>query len=224
MATCASLVTQRASKIRIRSDSGARIAAEPTDDTFGVAVMQSSSPEQQAGQDSRSARRRLIRGAFGAPAALTLYSGSVSAASLTCVARRVAAPVNPGTTASATGDIYVRVQVRSKRSGENRSRWVYGGDVLIAASLTTAQSGVSFLGSDNWYCLSAGSNGSNQSGYTPGLVYTNAQATSGGTPGLLANTFVALRFNASGQIVGVTDTAGASAVSRSCWTSFARTI
>lgn len=182
--------------------------------------MQSSSPEQQAGQDSRSARRRLIRGAFGAPAALTLYSGSVAAASLTCVAKRVTNPVNPDRSTSATSDIYVRVQVRAKGSGLTRTTWVFGGDVLVAAALGIGQASNSFLGTDNWYCLTAGSS----SGRTAGLIYTNADATTGGTPALLSNAFVALRFNASGQIVGVTTTAGASAVSRSCWTSFVRTI
>lgn len=189
--------------------------------------MQSSSPEQQVGQDCRSARRRLIRGAFGAPAALTLYSGSASAASLTCVAKRVAIPVDPGTTTSQFGDIYVRVQVRSKNSGANNSTWVFGGDVLVAASLTTGQAGVSFLGSDGWYCLSAGNGSSNQSNYTAGTTYASTAAMlliDNVTPAALANTWVALRFSASGQIVGVTTTAGASAVSRSCWTSFARTI
>lgn len=228
MAPCASLITQRAAKIRIRAGSSARIAVEPSDDTTGVALMQTSSPEQQAGQDRRSARRRLIRGAFGAPAALTLYSGSAMAAtSLSCVARRVTSPVNPGITTSQTADIYVRVQVRAKNSGASASTWVFGGDVLVAASLTTGQASVSFLGSDGWYCLSAGDGSSNLSGYTAGTTYTTTAAMlliNNVTPSVLADTWVALRFDTNGQIVGVTTTAGASAVSRSCWTSFARTI
>jgi len=178
------------------------------------------SPEA-TGPGLHSARRRLIRGAFSAPAALTLYSGSSFAAtSLTCVARQVASPVDPTTrTTSATADIYLRVQLRSKGSGNARTTWVWGSDLLVAASLTIGQSSNSFLGTDNWYCLQAGS----ASGFTSGLVYLPAAATAGGTPALV-NAFVAIRVDATGKIVGVTSAANASAVSRSCWTSFVRTL
>lgn len=188
--------------------------------------MQSSSHEQQADQAGRSARRRLIRGAFGAPAALTLYSGSAMAAGtlLNCVGKRVINPVNPGTTATADADGYVRVQVKFKGTGSAYSAWVSGADVLAAASLATGQSGYSFLGVNNWYCLAVGDGSTNTSGYTAGLIYTDAATIAGGTPAVLANNFVALRFNGSGQIVGVTTTAGASAVAASCWSSFRRTI
>lgn len=183
--------------------------------------MESSSPEQHADAGQRSARRRLIRGAFAAPAALTLYSGSAQAAtSLTCVARRVLNPVNPAISTSDTSDVYLRVQVRAKSTGNgdnaaNQSTWVSGADVLLVTSGLPQNS---FLGADNWYCLSAG----NGSGYTAGLIYTNAEATAnnkGGTP-VGNNTYIAIRVDSGGRIVGVTDTAQASAVSRSCWTSF----
>lgn len=191
--------------------------------------MQSSSPEQQNGQDSRSARRRLIRGAFGAPAALTLYSGSALAAtSLNCVQKRVRdGDPNPGTSTSATTDMFLRVQVYEKGNGSSRTTWVSGDALRLAASLSTGQaSTVSFLGADGWYCLSAGNGSQNQSGYIAGTVYTNAGmlAINNVTPTPLANAFVAIRVNESGQIVGVTSTANASAVPRSCWTSFVRTI
>ncbi len=181
--------------------------------------MQSSGgPEVQAGRDARSARRRLIRGAFGAPAALTLYSGSALAAtSLTCVGRRVLNPVNPGPTPSPTADVYLRVQVRAKGAADSASTWVSGADILL---VTASQSTNSFLGSSNWLCLSAGST----SGYTAGLIYVDSEARAsnkGGDPQPISS-YVAIRVNESGQIVGVTDTAQASAVSRSCWTSFTR--
>jgi hypothetical protein len=193
-------------------------------DTIGVAVMQSSSSEHQVGQDARSARRRLIRGAFAAPAALTLYSGSAAAAASHCVARRVMAPVNPGQTTTALEDVYVRVQVRTKGTGLGSSTWVFGGDVLTATGLPTGKAAQSFLFADDWYGLAAGDSMGNSSGYAPGQRYTNASATANEVPQPLASTFVALRFDTEGKIVAVTDTVGASAVSRSCWTSFAKTI
>lgn len=180
--------------------------------------MQSSGPEQHAGRDARSARRRLIRGAFGAPAALTLYSGSALAAtSLTCVGRRVMNPVNPDPTTSATADVYLRVQVRAKGAADTRSTWVSGADILLATASSAANS---FLGSSNWLCLSAGV----ASGYTAGLIYVDAEARASNKEGepLPISSYVAVRVNQFGQIVGVTDTAQASAVSRSCWTSFTR--
>lgn len=189
--------------------------------------MEPTSGRNEPNPNATSARRRLIRGAFSAPAALTLYSGSAFAAtSLTCVARQVLTPVNPNMSASAGADVYVRVQVRDKRSGQNRSTWVFGGDLLVAATLTTGQASNSFLGTDNWYCLTAGNNIGNTSGFTAGLVYTNSTATAnpGGTPTLTANSYVAMRVDSSGKIVGVTTSANASAVSRSCWTSFSRTL
>lgn len=189
--------------------------------------MQSSGPEQHAGRDARSARRRLIRGAFGAPAALTLYSGSALAAtSLTCVAKRVR-DGDPNPPISSTNTVFVRVQLRSKLTGANRSVWVYGGDLLVAASLTVANANMSFLGADGWYCFSAGNGSSNNSGYTPGTVYLTTaamQAVDATTPTPLANSYVAIRVDANGQIVGVTSTTGASAVSQSCWTSFVKTV
>lgn len=180
--------------------------------------MESSSPEQQAGHDSRSARRRLIRGAFGAPAALTLYSGSVAAASFNCVQKRVANAVNPPSTTASTQDLYLRVQVKGKGSGDTASTWVSAADIALIASRAPA---ASFMGSTDWFCLTAGST----STYTGLQVYSNADATAAarfGTP-VPIDSYVAIRVNASGAIVGVTDQPSASAVAQSCWTSFLRT-
>jgi len=41
------------------------------------------------------ARRRLVRGVFAAPVALTLYSGSVAAVSVSCVAKQADTPITP---------------------------------------------------------------------------------------------------------------------------------
>lgn len=194
--------------------------------------MEPTSSQEATGRSHQSARRRLIRGAFSAPAALTLYSGSSFAAASNgaCLARRTSNPVNPGEVGSATSDVYMRVQVRAKGTGSGASRWVSGTDLLnVPLSFTPVPSPAiptskSFLSSNNWYCLAAGDTSGNTSGYLPGQIYSDAAAIAGGTPALVPNAFVALRVDSTGMVVGVTDTAGASALSRSCWTSFARTI
>lgn len=225
LAFCASLITQRAAKIRIRMVFSAKIATEPTDDTTGVAVMQTSSPEQQTGQGSRSARRRLIRGAFGAPAALTLYSGSAMAAgSLAgCFNKQIVDNVNPVTTQDLTSDGYLRVRMRAKGTGTGYSAWVSGQDLLTAAFLA-GKPGLSFLGADSWYSLEVGDGITNTSGYLLNQIYTNTAAIAGGEPAVLPGRSVALRFDANGKVVGVTSSAGGAAVTGSCWASFVKTI
>ena len=88
-------------------------------------------------QPTVSARRRLIRGAFAAPAAMTLLSGSVAARSaINCVTKRVSSPELPAL-AAAEGTTYVRVQLRkfTGSAGGNvksnrTSRWVRGSDIV----------------------------------------------------------------------------------------------
>jgi len=179
-----------------------------------------------------SARRKLVRGVFAAPAALTLMSGSAFAAtSLSCVARQLTSPAqptpDPALTANGGGDNYIRVQLRQKFNGPpadatTQSSWVSGADLLLAPVPPAIPSG-SFLGTDNWYCYTAGPMAT--SGYTAGLIYTNAGAidsSKGGPPALLPNQYVAVRFDNTGKIVGVTSAANTSAVSHSCWSSFAK--
>jgi hypothetical protein len=59
--------------------------------------------------DKGSARRRLIRGAFAAPAVMTLYSGSVAAASILCTDKTPTTV--PVVTTSAALDTYLRYQL-----------------------------------------------------------------------------------------------------------------
>lgn len=97
-----------------------------------------------------SARRRLIRGVFAAPAALTLYSGSVAARSIqNCVTKQVSATGAPATWPSSSGiagapDTWVRVSLK-KFTGKyaatplsNRySRWIKGADVVALQAAGT---------------------------------------------------------------------------------------
>ena len=189
-----------------------------------------------------SARRRLIRGAFAAPAALTLYSGSSFAAlSVTCLGRQLtlpvlAAPVNDPVPAS---DTYVRVRLQKfTRNGTgagtelgsntNRwSRWVQGSDVTAfqAAGRTN------YLPTGNWQLfdcgLTSGANvGSTYRTNTLGSILTSStpsELTAGGscTQIQTGDQWVALRVDASGNIIGTSGlgaTSGTS-ISKSCWTS-----
>jgi hypothetical protein len=196
--------------------------------------MQESSPEQQAGQDSRSARRRLIRGTFAAPVALTLASGSVAAASLTCVAKRVATPVLP-----TDGDVtqtWIRVAVwELKPNGANNdSFWISGADIFALAKNPLT----SFVQQNQWWCLSKESNakmnspaGQDTVTLVAGTAYTpNPSPPQSGSGGSLAiatpsaTRLVAVRVNAAGDIIGVVGDGGTagSGITASCWTSFRR--
>ena len=91
-------------------------------------------------------RRLLLRGTFAAPAALTLFSGSVAARSISnCVTKQVAVPdVTPSTPTAEMGTTYVRVRLQ-RFSGSvdgvvktNRySRWVRGFDVSALQAVAT---------------------------------------------------------------------------------------
>jgi hypothetical protein len=187
-----------------------------------------------------SARRRLIRGAFAAPAALTLYSGSsMAAVSVTCLGRQTNSPTLPTPTAASSDDVYVRVQLKKfTRTGTgsgvnigtntNRwSRWVQGTDVAAFQ----ASGRTNYLPTGNWQLydrgLTASTNiGSAYRAVAIGTIYTTApvEATdaSSGTSAAVLDQWVALRVDASGNIkgvVGIANGAGESAISRSCWTS-----
>lgn len=213
-----------------------------------------------------SARRRLIRGSFSAPVALTLFSGGVAARSIqNCVTRQnvTGHQAYPGLSAdNTTSPLWVRVQLR-KFQGKagtttlsNRwSRWIRGSDVV---ALQAAGTSTPYLSASQWQLYDRGTVGdvtkcSETAGtnpFNPASAYA-ASAVAGtlsntpteaavsvacginGTntvvdvyptnPGGTPDQWVALRIDASGNIVGAvipsTSTAG-SGISQSCWTSF----
>ena len=184
-----------------------------------------------------SARRRLVKGVFAAPAALTLYSGSVAARSIrNCVTRQIEEPdLTPATPVSTQGTTYVRVRLqRFRRTGGNartQSRWVRGFDVsgLQAAGSSVFVSGTSPTAT-SWYLYDRG-NQSNYANIVPGspagtissIPSENDPADSNSTTTQNAGQWVALRVNSAGDIVGVvgiSDTTSTSAVFQSCWSSF----
>ena len=179
-----------------------------------------------------SARRRLIRGAFAAPAAMTLFSGSVAARSaINCVTRQVTSPDFPPLALEA-GTSYVRVQLQ-KFTGTvgattltNRtSRWVRGSDVVLQQA---AGSSVYLTGAQ-WQLYDRMTTGTTTSctpnaGFNPASAYTASQvgtvisappseggsvSCTGGLPvtvvssGPVGDQWVAIRINASGNVTGV---------------------
>ena len=197
----------------------------------------------QNSSDNVSARRRLIRGAFAAPAALTLYSGgAIAAPSFTCVARQnqpgnaINAPANPNST-------FVRVRnfrLINGMSAVNAAFFVSGADV---ASLLPP--GGSYLTSAQWQCVAITGTGL---GFTVGTVYINPQSAGGksvsgntsptfglglnlepvfinpqpasGNFPVATNTFIAVRIDGGGKVVGVQNVfSGNTALRISCWTS-----
>ena len=190
-----------------------------------------------------SARRRLIRGAFAAPAALTLYSGGAFAApSFTCVARQnqpgnaINAPANPNNT-------FVRVRnfrLINGMSVANAAFFVSGADVV-----SLLPPGGSYLTAAQWQCVAitgtglgftvgsihinprsaSGNKASGNASPTFGLglnlepVFINAQPAIGNTP-VVTNSFIAVRIDGGGKVVGVQNVfSGNTALRMSCWTS-----
>jgi hypothetical protein len=146
-----------------------------------------------------SARRRLIRGAFAAPAALTLCSGSAFAAAssdLRSIARQVNDPRYPKVEANPT-DTWVRVPVYSY----DKTLVVSGADVAY------------FQGSANNRFI------------TPNQWATVANPHSlvePKSPPDATHQYAALRVDVDGTILGIStgsETFG-SAVTMSSWTSF----
>lgn len=158
------------------------------------------------GTAKASARRRLVRGVFSAPAALTLYSGSVAAASVTCIAKQLTNPI------TVNGDAtLVRVPLYMLATGGETAKFVRGADI---GSLTPP--GGAYL-STNQAQLVSKTGGFNQ--YAVGGIYA--------TPSGLAPTspieYVAVRVSETGRIDGVLsiDVPGQNtALHTSCWTSF----
>ena len=149
-----------------------------------------------------NARRRLIRGAFAAPAIMTVCSGSALAnsSSLRCVANQVNAPAAPGVT-SAT-DSWVRVQLWTQ--GTSTNYFVSGADVVALKPASTT----AYISATAWQSFDIGNN-------TAGAIGGTSSGKQRSNPAKWA----AIRVEASGNIVGVGAGSG-TAIAGTCWTSF----
>ena len=156
------------------------------------------------------ARRRLVRGVFAAPAALTLCSGSVYAAASNqqCLANAAANPVDAPANPAAT---WVRVEVRKLTSYSNSSTWVSGADLkLLQASDTDPP----YLSTTQWQCLN-----STMTDFEAKRVYDATPKKGTATP-QPSGQYVAVRVDARGKIIGVQGIqTGGTAMAQSCWTS-----
>lgn len=151
-----------------------------------------------------SARRRLLRGAFSAPAVLTLYSGGAlaSASSQRCMDNQLAAPLASPTVANTTS-VYLRVRLKQD-SLNPVGYWVLGSapdfPTNRATGLPTATQARKF-----------------------DIATNNFSAASTSTyPSLVDSTkYAALRVDSTGKVLGVgVSTSGGSALFQSCWNSF----
>jgi len=175
-------------------------------------------PSNPSPEAQRSARRRLVRGAFAAPAVLALYSGSAAAmaSNLRCVNNQVGAGQKVFPAPVTTQDRFVRVRLWSLRNGgQQQVRWFLSGNDLEALRMNRPAVYNSFLGPGEWWRFDPA---------TQQLVDSRLTSQPQGT---LAHdgAWVAVRVDASTQgagIVGVVDSSnfGGSAVSGLCWASF----
>lgn len=161
-----------------------------------------------------SARRKLVRGAFAAPAVLTLHSGSAIAASsaATCLVRANASPTTVGPVANPT-DGYFRYQLYVLRDSDGRtqSHWINGADLRPFKRMGQTP----FVPKGSWREFNPGTNflvGTNTT--TSPLQTSNWTLQQDGG-------YVSLRVNATGALVGAGGSGSGSACSGSCWTSFA---
>lgn len=161
----------------------------------------------------QSARRRLLRGVFAAPAVLTLHSGSAFAmASVSCL-KKANDAVNPPTpAASVNTDGYIRVRLWKRvQSGEADQFWVSGNDLSPYAGATSHPP---FLTNTQWQQFNVNQNA---------LVTGAGQPSSSQPIGVWTQDghYVVLRIDKDGAVVGVGTSGGGVAVGQSCWNSFA---
>ncbi len=155
--------------------------------------------------DMFSARRRLLRGSFSAPAVLTLASGSALAAqSATCLAKATATPTTAALATSANADTFMRIRLLARPNGVH---------LLTRASLGRIPVNLSFWNTGTlWQRVGVSGVNLNKAygAQETGSVPNNAAAS---------NYWVALRFNNAGEIVGVGASGSGSVVGQSCWNS-----
>ena len=161
-------------------------------------------------------RRKLLRATMSAPALLTVYSGSAMAgASTRCLANAVAHPttrpvITAGTPAAAQStDAFVRVRLYSNGPTNNPTYWVKGSDLGSFVDTTQVPSAT------QWRKFRI--EGSDANSFYPGNGATIDSMPSNAQP---SNRYAAVRYDATGNVVGVGASGSGSAITQSCWHSF----
>lgn len=162
-----------------------------------------------------NARRKLLRGAFAAPAVLTVYSGGASAASVShCLVNANVSPTTSGIGVTSADDLLFRYQlwalVDNSNSANVLSYWIRGADL---AAFNFA--GPPFLSSTQFQQFDITSNA-----LVPGTVTSTQPATAGFTFQQVSR-YVVLRVDSTGALVSAGGTGSGAPVSDSCWNSFA---
>lgn len=164
----------------------------------------------------QSARRKLVRGVFGVPAAMALYSGSAHANSsiLTCIVNRNNVPATLPVVTSPDA-VYLRYQLWAFVNTANGSirdsdgYWIKG----IELDAFNRMGKVHWLGA-SWQRFDIATN---TLGATQGF-----EPVSGAMGFALRKVayWVALRVDSTGRLVGAGAGGLGSAVNASCWNSF----
>jgi len=160
----------------------------------------------------QAVRRKLVRGAFAAPAILTVCSGNAIAAqsSLRCLARHVTDGTNITPKVVGVLDSWSRVQLFKATDGKY---YVSGTQV----SLVYTSSNSWYPGVGNWLEIN---NITGAVATTGAYTVPNSVMPPGATLTYTSPRYVVVRFDAAGNVTGI-GTAGSGAnVGASCWTSF----
>ena len=163
---------------------------------------------EQQPNPTHTARRKLVRGVFAAPALLTVYSGSALAtgSAKRCLTNQTNSPTMVGVSGSL--DNYLRVQLRQTGT-TTISYWVRGSDLQIYKKPSNSV----YIGNSQWQPFN--------------ITNNTAGALQGSGPGgdTAAPKYAALRFDANGNLKGVGGSGtNQSALSGTCWQSFAPTL
>lgn len=180
-----------------------------------------------------SARRRLIRGAFSAPALMTICSGSAfaQASNMRCLSNAANAVTPPAAWGTTSPDTFLRVRLwrvttrTCNQGGGNcdpdvNTFYVRGSDLSMYSRAAGMPTDAQYLQIHPTTFVTSG----------PPVSPPPASVTSGTNPprtttiiseGSQNNPYVAVRFNSTGVIVGVgpSGSGGGGMVGTSCWTS-----
>jgi hypothetical protein len=162
----------------------------------------------KSGGGKATARRRLIRGVFAAPAALTLCSGSAfaQASNQQCIARQVNGE-SPQFPRVGPADTWVRVRVWVHQNGSGPQTRLVSADRILHVQGTAGEPFNKKRRGQQWINIARPLDEFSPKGSLPKKT----------------EEFVALLFDDKGNIAGISDgTAqrGLSAIAQSCWTSF----
>jgi hypothetical protein len=164
----------------------------------------------QAAPEAQAARRKLVRGAFAAPALLTVYSGNALATSSAkrCLVNQANHPTM--VPVSNALDNFLRVQLQQTGASPSFSYWVRGSDLQIYKKASNSV----YLTGSQWQAFNINTN---TTGAVQGSAPTSPSASS---------KYAAIRFDAHGNVVGVGGGGGAgqTALAGTCWHSFAPTL